>query len=111
MAEVEEMCERVIFLQKGRIVASGTPEELKRAVRDYYLEVAFALEQSERIAVFLTEKNMRHEFHGAGHLRIKTTADDLSQTLRLILQQEFGIYDIDINKPDLEEVFLKIARR
>ncbi|KKT46259.1 MAG: ABC-type multidrug transport system, ATPase component [Parcubacteria group bacterium GW2011_GWC2_44_17] len=42
MSEVEEMCDRVIFLQKGKIVAEGAPEELKRAARDYYVEVAFA---------------------------------------------------------------------
>jgi ABC-type multidrug transport system ATPase subunit len=110
MVEVEEMCDRVIFLQKGRIVTEGTPDGLKRAVRDYYIEVAFAPEQETVFAQFLKQRGWKFEIESAGHLHIKTSAENLGETMRLISRENFGIYDLDINKPDLEEVFLKIAR-
>ena len=33
MVEVERLCERVVFLAAGRVVANGTPEEIATAVR------------------------------------------------------------------------------
>ena len=32
MAEVEEVCDRVVFLHAGRVVAEGTPVEVSRRV-------------------------------------------------------------------------------
>lgn len=110
MAEVEDMCDRVIFLQKGKIVKEGTPDELKRAARDYYIEVAFAFERESVFVAFINTRGWKFEIEGMGHLRIKIGAADLPETMRLISRENFGIYDLDINKPDLEEVFLKVAK-
>lgn len=110
MAEVEEMCDRVIFLQQGRIVAAGAPNQLKKEIRDYYLELSFNSEQESKLTAFLQSKKWTYEIKSPGHLRVKTSADDLAAMLQLISRQNFDIYDIDVNKPDLEEVFLKIAK-
>jgi ABC-2 type transport system ATP-binding protein len=32
MAEVEEMCDRVVFLHRGRVVADGSPLEVSRRI-------------------------------------------------------------------------------
>lgn len=108
MAEVEEMCEEIIFLQKGKIVSEGTPEALKRTIRDYYLEISVARGRQKIFSEFLNTKQWEFQ-RKAGHFSIKTTAENLASMLRIISQRDFGIYDIDINKPDLEEVFLKVA--
>ena len=110
MAEVEEICSRIIFLQKGMIVASGTPNQLKKEIRDYYLELSFAPEQESKLIAFLQSKAWTYEIKSPGHLCLKTSADDLAPMLQLISREDFGIYDIDINKPDLEEVFLRYSR-
>ncbi len=41
MAEMEEMCDRVIFMDRGRIIASGVPEEIKREFGGASLEEVF----------------------------------------------------------------------
>jgi ABC-2 type transport system ATP-binding protein len=41
MREVEILCDRVLFLSKGRIVAQGTPEEIGRTVASGTLEEVF----------------------------------------------------------------------
>lgn len=110
MAEVEEVCHRVIFLQNGRIVASDTPAKLKEQIRDYHLELSFDVKKQSEIISFLTGNNWLHKTKAAGHICVKTNADNLPSILKKISQQEFGIYDIDINKPDLEEVFLKYSQ-
>jgi len=41
MAEVEALCDRLVVLARGRVVASGTPAELRRATGAADLEEAF----------------------------------------------------------------------
>ena len=111
MAEVEEMCSRIIFLQKGQIVASGTPGDLKKDLRNYYLELSHPPAKESLIKKFLAQKKWEYEIKAPGHTSVKSTADDLAVMIKQISQENFDIYDIDINKPDLEEVFLKYARK
>lgn len=110
MAEVEEMCDRIIFLQNGQIVAKGTPAALKNDARDYYLKLAFDPEKEPSFIKFINDHQWHYELEPPGHLMIMTTAGNLANVLKQISQADFGIYDIDVDKPDLEEVFLKIAR-
>lgn len=41
MHEMEEMCDRILFLNRGRIIAQGTPRELTRIFRQENLERVF----------------------------------------------------------------------
>lgn len=41
MRDIEEVCDRVIFLHKGRIVAEGTPAEIVRRFEEHSLENVF----------------------------------------------------------------------
>ena len=41
MRDIEEVCDRVIFLHKGRIVAEGTPEEIVKRSTEHSLENVF----------------------------------------------------------------------
>jgi ABC-2 type transport system ATP-binding protein len=41
MREIENVCDRVIFINKGKIVAQGTPEELRGFFKKRDLEEIF----------------------------------------------------------------------
>ena len=41
MKEMEEMCNRIIFLHKGRIIAEGSPKEILRQFQKDHLEALF----------------------------------------------------------------------
>lgn len=41
MAEMEELCDRVIFMDKGRVIASGVPDEIKKRFKGATLEEVF----------------------------------------------------------------------
>jgi ABC-2 type transport system ATP-binding protein len=41
MPEVERLCDRVIFLSRGRVAASGTPEELRQGLNGRSLDEVF----------------------------------------------------------------------
>lgn len=41
MKEMEDMCDRIIFMDKGRVIASGNPDEIKRKFKGESLEEVF----------------------------------------------------------------------
>ncbi len=41
MSEVEKLCDRIAIIHKGRILISGTLEELREASGEHYLEDVF----------------------------------------------------------------------
>lgn len=41
MKEMEEMCDRIIFLHRGKIIAAGAPEEILRRFQKEHLEALF----------------------------------------------------------------------
>ena len=43
MKEMEEMCDRVIFMDKGRVIETGAPEEIKRKHKGADLEDVFIM--------------------------------------------------------------------
>jgi len=102
MDEVTRICDEVIFLDHGRIVAQDTPASLTRRIRNVLLRVRFEgrlqrpypdmkLEGSN-VAIVNTEE----------HLVPKAIFDIGSTGVTIV--------DIDIRKPTLEDVFLQIAR-
>lgn len=109
MAEVEELCNRVIFLSHGRIVAQGTPLELKRMVPDYSLCLAFR-DSPEMMKKFLFEKSLRAKFPRKGFVEIQLNEEQIPRVLSDLHKEGIELLNIDINKPDLEDVFLKISR-
>ena len=45
MRDVEEICDRVLFLNKGRIIAEGTPQQVidqfqQKSLEDVFIQVA-----------------------------------------------------------------------
>ena len=41
MKEMEDMCDRIIFLHKGKIIAEGAPKDLLRQFQKDHLEALF----------------------------------------------------------------------
>lgn len=110
MAEIEELCERVIFLHKGNIIHQGTPQELTKIIPNYAIEVVLE-NQTNGMEVF--KKSFSHEDIkelSHGHFVITTEQDALPHALHTIMTSGLTVKDVDIHKPDLEDVFIKFSR-
>jgi len=108
MAEIEEMCDRVVFLSHGNIVADDTPKKLTELIPDHTLRIVFEKEPA-RIGEFLKEKKLQGTVDGPV-VHITTDNASIPNILGQIYQRGDRIKDINIQEPDLEDVFLKIAR-
>ncbi len=107
MTEVEEMCDRVIFLNHGKIMAEDTPENLAKQITDSNIEL---LIKDSRIAEkhFLKNKIIFSKENNIFNLNIKTS--EISKILTDLSIEKIEFQDISINKPDLEDYFLKYSK-
>lgn len=108
MAEIEEMCDRVIFLSHGEIVADDSPQKMTKIIPDHTLSVQFS-ERPEDIDVFLKQRKIDAKLKN-NTLNIVTADEAIPAILQDMYNADYKIKDIAIDEPDLEDVFLKFAR-
>jgi len=121
MAEAEEICDRVGFLFKGKLVALGTPSELSRMLGKFTtleLIVQGAIEQAVKglsafgdIEVVSTE-NVEHAGVSAFKITLHVTSDEL--TPRTVMHfEKFGakVVSLNVRKPNLEDAYIHLSRR
>jgi ABC-2 type transport system ATP-binding protein len=109
MPEAEMLCERIAFLRKGKIVAMDTPRNLKKH-----------LSLGERVVIsYQGQADIGAIEKLPGVLGVKSQSDMLEisidrgeESLDRIIKLFSGakILDIDIKEPDLEDVFIELAR-
>ncbi len=118
LPEVEQTCHRVVIIDKGRIVAVDTPQNLR-----------FQLQGAERISLEvqgpvseitsklkampgvvdvrkIADTDGRHRFQVDGELR-KDIRSDLART---IVQNGWGLYELQSSTMSLEDIFLKLTK-
>lgn len=110
MDEVERICDSVIFLDHGKIVAEDTPLGLTKRIGGVKLQLTVEgsikkLEDVIRGHGFTTTRIR------TSTLQIATTESAIVDVLLLAKQNNIAIIDVDIIKPSLEDVFLSIARK
>jgi ABC-2 type transport system ATP-binding protein len=102
MEEAELLCDEIVILDRGRIVAQGAPRQL---LREHFAEVLLELP--------------RHEFPERARAlplriidasdRVEITTDDLEGTLRTLLDAQVPLTDLRIRPANLEDLFLELT--
>ena len=109
MDEAEQLCDRLLVMDKGRIVAAGSPRELiARYVTREVLEVRMSDEvraaNAGRLATLGTHLEHLPE-------RLQFYADDGEQVLAQIHQMGLPVERALVRRATLEDVFLRLTGR
>jgi ABC-2 type transport system ATP-binding protein len=110
LTEVEQLCDRVAVLQRGRLVADGVVRELLE--RGQRLAVAFdTAEQSEQAARVLDEAGLATERVGdrANTLMVNFEPRSSSDINRLLAGQSLYPAELVVRRASLESVFLDLT--
>ena len=109
MGEAEQLCDRIIVVDKGRIVAEGTPRELiERYVTREVLELRLSQEVRESLDGRLTALAERFEELPD---RIQLHADDGEQVLEQVHALGIPVERALVRRATLEDVFLRLTGR
>jgi ABC-2 type transport system ATP-binding protein len=106
LAEADTVCGHVAFIQSGRVVASGTPEELKRGLRREAVRVTWEGVQDDELAKLAS-------WPGTGEITrqgdaIHVTVDDASTFVpRLFELAGQAICSVNIEQSSLEDAYFQ----
>ena len=108
MSEVEELCDRIAFLKKGKILKIGTAKEIKGLIDENILIIQFSKKPKE-FRKLLERYNLIEFKNNQASIEL-TDPKDLHNITNTLIKKGFKIKHIRIKEPTLEEVFIKIAR-
>ncbi len=110
MDEITRICDKVIFIDHGKIVAQDTPVNLTKNIQGVTLELMFE-NPKEKIEKILKNTDLKFEFLNKNKISIDTEEKHVAEILGSFSNSKISITDIDLIKPTLEDVFLAIARK
>jgi ABC-2 type transport system ATP-binding protein len=109
MEEAERLCDRVAFIEHGKIIDAGTPEELVLRhcpARTVVLETGDALAEERLRAIpcveAVTRRDSRFTIQGQGD-------DFVSDVIQCLSENRIRVTDFRTVLPSLEDVFLKLT--
>jgi lipooligosaccharide transport system ATP-binding protein len=109
MDEAEQLCDRLVVMDQGRIVAEGSPRDLiQRYATREVLELRFAAGTNERFAEAVAGIGTRYELLPD---RVLVYADDGETALAQAHQRGMQPESALVRRAGLEDVFLLLTGR
>ena len=103
LSELENICNRICILSKGRIIQDTNIKEIKAiSVRtNYILEVS---------CINLQKIISKFEIIDNHHIKINTYKEDISNIIKTLLLNDVDIYEIRREVASLEDVFINATK-
>jgi ABC-2 type transport system ATP-binding protein len=109
LEEADQLAHRVAVLEGGRIVAEGTPAELKARIPGGHIELAFADRAGLDAAAMVLAPTGRDD----DTLTLQLAGDGRVSTLRTLLRQlddaSVEVEALTVHTPDLDDVFFALT--
>ena len=108
LEEADALADRIGIIDHGRIVAEGTPNELKGAIGSPTVEVTPSdPEAGGRLAQLLSEfGEMRHNGRGSVTVQLPGGEAQLAEIVRLLDRANLKVETLQLHQPSLDDVFL-----
>jgi ABC-2 type transport system ATP-binding protein len=107
LEEADHLADRIALLHHGRLIAEGTPEELKRLIPGGHLRLRFADPGGLDAAARRLGPTTRDD----EALTLTVPSDGGVRSLRSVLDQLDGVVleELSVHTPDLDDVFLALT--
>ncbi|MFI6303044.1 ATP-binding cassette domain-containing protein [Amycolatopsis thailandensis] len=109
LEEADQLADRVAVLDGGRIVALGTPDELKRRVPGGHLQLKFP----DAVALSDATRALRVSTSDEEALVLRVPTDGTLTALRAVLDrldaEAVAVDSLTVHTPDLDDVFLSLT--
>jgi ABC-2 type transport system ATP-binding protein len=115
MDEADKLCDTIAIIDNGKIIVTGTPEELKSSVGGDALVFSFLSEETARNAETLLKEKIQVERiqtnNNSVYLTIKDGERMMPELLRSLDARNLEALTVTLSRPSLDDVFLKYTGR
>ena len=109
LEEADELADRIAVLDHGRLVAEGTPDELKRRIPGGHIRLRFADPAGSTRPPAPSARSSRDD----EALTLQVPSDGSVQSLRALLDRlddaSIEVGELSVHTPDLDDVFLTLT--
>lgn len=109
MSEVEEVCDRVIFIDKGKLLANDTPESLAKTIEISHVELLIK-DGLKRTFDYCQQNKITCKLEGR-YIIVDLKEREIPQFLRNLMDMGVFYDEISIEKPSLEDYFLAMVKK
>ena len=107
MEEAAELCDEIIIMDHGRIIAQGAPTEL---LQQHFTERLVRIPEKELSAAHIHELQQQYSlFQQNGWIEISTI--DVNKTMESLLNEDVDLSFLQIRQRNLEDLFLELTGR
>ncbi|GAC1396709.1 MAG: daunorubicin resistance protein DrrA family ABC transporter ATP-binding protein [Mycobacterium sp.] len=112
LEEADQLADNIIVMDRGRVMAEGTPLQLKQQAGNASLVVTVSRAGDLATAEALMRKTGAQVFVDAGARQLTTVADglaDMTNVAGWLRDSDIDIDDIGLSRPSLDDVFLRLT--
>ncbi|WP_280370130.1 ATP-binding cassette domain-containing protein [Nocardia wallacei] len=118
LEEADALCDRILVMDHGRIVAEGAPDELERRISGDVVSIEIADARADlalEVAESVLDVRSRVRAEGAGvtvlHLTVERGDAAVVPLLRALDEHGIAADALTVKRPSLDDVFLTITGR
>ena len=101
MDEAEQLCDDVVIMDNGKIIESGTPNQLLAK----HFQNVFIYLPKEQVPQALIEENkwlVENE-------RVEITTRQVEETISVLIAAKISLDGLQVKSPNLDDLFLKLT--
>ena len=109
LEEADQLADRIAVLDQGKLVAEGTPDELKRRIPGGHILLQFADASGLELAARTLGEGARDD----NELTLQIPTDGSVRSIKALLNrlddESMAVNDLSIHTPDLDDVFFALT--
>ena len=109
LEEADELADRIAILDGGRLVAEGTPDELKRRIPGGHVLLRFADPGGLESAALAVGESSRDDDALTLHVPIDGSVGSLKAVLDRLDAESSSVEGLSVHTPDLDDVFFALT--